>query len=90
LELLSSKKVVPVQSEAPDLGRVPRALREEPVMLAIRAARMFDDLHLHSRPLVLVAGDRITGIDVTGAEPPADRRLIELPGAPLLPGLIIS
>jgi Mycothiol maleylpyruvate isomerase N-terminal domain len=43
------------------------------VMLAIRAARMFGGLHLRSRPLVLVAGDRITGIDVTGAEPP--RRL---------------
>jgi imidazolonepropionase-like amidohydrolase len=59
-------------------------------MLAIRATRMFDGLHLRSRPLVLVAGDRITGIDVTGAGPPAGSRLIELPGAPLLPGLIIS
>ncbi len=59
-------------------------------MLAIRAARMSAGLHLHSRPLVLVAGDRITGIDVTRAEPPAGCRLIKLPGAPLLPGLIIS
>ena len=59
-------------------------------MLAIRAARMSDGLHRHSRPLVPVAGDRITGIDVTRAEPPAGCRLIELPGAPLLPGLIIS
>jgi hypothetical protein len=42
------------------------------VMLAIRAARTFDGLHLRSRPLVLAAGDRLTGIDVTGAEPPAD------------------
>ena len=59
-------------------------------MLAIRAARMSAGLHLHSRPLMPVAGDRITGIDVTRAEPPAGRRLIKLPGASLLPGLIIS
>ena len=59
-------------------------------MLAIRAARMSAGLHLHSRPLMPAAGDRITGIDVTGAEPPAGCRLIKLPGAPLLPGLIIS
>ena len=58
-------------------------------MLAIRAARVSAGLHLHSRPM-LVAGDRITGIDVTRAEPPAGCRLIKLPGAPLLPGLIIS
>ena len=57
-------------------------------MLAIRAARMFDGLYLRDRPLVLVAGDRITGVDVTGAEPPAGCRLIDLPGATLLPGLI--
>jgi imidazolonepropionase-like amidohydrolase len=57
-------------------------------MLAIRAARMFDGLHLRDRPLVLVAGDRITGVDLTGAEPPAACRLIDLPGATLLPGLI--
>jgi cytochrome P450 len=41
------------------------------VMLAIRAARMLDGLHLRTRPLVLVATDRITGIDVKGAVRPA-------------------
>ena len=40
-------------------------------MLAIRAARMFDGLRLHDRPQILVAGDRIADIDVTGAQPPA-------------------
>jgi hypothetical protein len=41
-------------------------------MLAIRAARMFAGLHLHSRLLVLVAGDRITASTSPGrSHPPA-------------------
>ncbi len=57
-------------------------------MLAIRAARMFDGLRLRERPLVLVAGDRITAVDCTGAEPPDGCRLLDLGDVTLLPGLI--
>jgi imidazolonepropionase-like amidohydrolase len=57
-------------------------------MLAIRAARLFDGFRLRDRPLVLVDGERIVDIDVTGAEPPEGYRLLDLPGATLLPGLI--
>lgn len=57
-------------------------------MLAIRAARMFDGLRLHDRPLVLVGGDRIADIDLTGAAPPAGAQLIDFAGATLLPGFI--
>jgi imidazolonepropionase-like amidohydrolase len=57
-------------------------------MLAIRAARMFDGLRLHDRPLVLVAGDRIADMDFTGAQPPAGYQLVDLGDATLLPGLI--
>ena len=49
------------------------------VMLAIRAAPMLDGLHLRTRPLVRVATDRITGIDVKGAVRPA-------PPPPCCPG----
>jgi imidazolonepropionase-like amidohydrolase len=57
-------------------------------MLAIRAARMFDGLRLHDRPQVLVAGNRIADVDVTGAHPPPGYQLVDLGDATLLPGLI--
>ncbi|HEY5985917.1 MAG TPA: amidohydrolase family protein [Streptosporangiaceae bacterium] len=57
-------------------------------MLAIRAARMFDGLGVQGRPLLLVAGDRIVDVDLTGAQPPVGAEVVDLGGATLLPGLI--
>jgi imidazolonepropionase-like amidohydrolase len=49
---------------------------------------MFDGLRLHDRPQVLVAGDRIADVDLTGAQPPPGYQLVDLGDATLLPGLI--
>jgi hypothetical protein len=49
-------------------------------MLAIRAAWLFDGVadQLHARPLVLVDQDRITDVDLTGADPPEGAELVDL------------
>ncbi|RSO03257.1 amidohydrolase [Streptomyces sp. WAC 06783] len=58
---------------------------------AIRAARLFDGHALRAgRPLVLIEGSRIAGVDMTGAAPSADLRVVDLGDATLLPGLIDS
>ena len=60
-----------------------------PVAVLLRPARVFDGTALHTGWVVLVRGDRIeragTAAQV-GAAP--DARVIELPGATLMPGLI--
>jgi imidazolonepropionase-like amidohydrolase len=55
--------------------------------LLLKPARVFDGIKFHQGWSVLVEGDRISaaGPDVSG---PATARVIELPGATLLPGLI--
>jgi imidazolonepropionase-like amidohydrolase len=58
---------------------------------AVRAARLFDGYALRpGRPLVLIDGSRIAGIDMTGARPSADLRVVDLGDVTLLPGLIDS
>ncbi|MFI0904482.1 amidohydrolase family protein [Streptomyces sioyaensis] len=58
---------------------------------AVRAARLFDGFALRpGRPLVLIDGSRIAGVDMTGAPPSADLRVLDLGDATLLPGLIDS
>ncbi|WP_432142970.1 amidohydrolase family protein [Streptomyces sp. bgisy084] len=58
---------------------------------AVRAARLFDGYALREgRPLVLIEGSRIAGVDMTGAAPSADLRVLDLGDATLLPGLIDS
>ncbi|KPC61846.1 amidohydrolase family protein [Streptomyces chattanoogensis] len=58
---------------------------------AVRAARLFDGYALRAgRPLVLIEGSRIVGIDMTGAAPSADLHVLDLGDATLLPGLIDS
>ncbi|MFI6768901.1 amidohydrolase family protein [Streptomyces sp. NPDC050355] len=58
---------------------------------AVRAARLFDGHALRAgRPLVLIEGSRIAGVDMTGAAPSADLRVLDLGDATLLPGLIDS
>ncbi|WKX73651.1 amidohydrolase family protein [Streptomyces sp. XD-27] len=58
---------------------------------AVRAARLFDGYALRpGRPLVLIDGSRIAGVDMTGAPPSADLRVLDLGDATLLPGLIDS
>ncbi|HET6941294.1 MAG TPA: amidohydrolase family protein, partial [Sphingomicrobium sp.] len=55
--------------------------------LLLKPARVFDGTQVHQGWSVLVEGDRISaaGPDVSG---PATARVIELPGATLIPGLI--
>ncbi|PRY32181.1 imidazolonepropionase-like amidohydrolase [Pseudosporangium ferrugineum] len=60
-----------------------------PAPLAVRAAALFDGVTgtLRPDPLVMVDGATITAVD-SGAAPPPYARVVELPGATLLPGLI--
>ena len=57
--------------------------------LLLKPARVFDGVNAqpHEGWSVLVEGDRITAVGPTVAAP-ADARVIELPGATLLPGMI--
>jgi imidazolonepropionase-like amidohydrolase len=57
----------------------------EPILL--RPARLFDGLTLHSGWQVLVDGDRITAVGSNLAVP-ENARVVELPDATLMPGLI--
>ncbi|MEU7434939.1 amidohydrolase family protein [Streptomyces sioyaensis] len=62
-----------------------------PRIWAVRAARLFDGYALRpGRPLVLIDGSRIAGVDMTGAPPSADLHVLDLGDATLLPGLIDS
>jgi imidazolonepropionase-like amidohydrolase len=57
--------------------------------LLIRAARVFDGEAMHDGWVVLVRGERIAAAGPAAAvTPPAEARVIELPGMTLLPGLI--
>lgn len=60
-----------------------------PAVLVFKPSRVFDGETLHEGWTVVVRGDRIAAVGEAGqlAAPP-DAKLIELPGATLLPGLI--
>jgi imidazolonepropionase-like amidohydrolase len=71
------------------LALVPLAVQAQaPAALLLKPARVFDGEAMHTGWAVRVAGDRIeaagpaAGIDATGA------KVVELPGATLMPGLI--
>lgn len=58
-------------------------------MLAIRAARLFNGVAATRDPLVLIDGERIVDVDMTGAaEPPTGAQLVDLGDVTLLPGLV--
>ncbi|GDY33860.1 amidohydrolase family protein [Gandjariella thermophila] len=62
--------------------------RTEPPM-GIRATRLYDGEKLHEGwPLVVIRGDRIAAVDLTGARPSADLRVVDLGDVTMLPGLI--
>ena len=62
---------------------------ERPDPIAIRAAALFDGVTetLHREPLVIVDGATIVAVD-SAVAPPPHARVVDLPGATLLPGLI--
>jgi imidazolonepropionase-like amidohydrolase len=66
------------------MGRVPGV-----IMLAVRAARLFDGVNsvLVEQPLVLIGQGRVVGLQVGGA-PPAEVEVVDLGAVTLLPGLI--
>ncbi len=57
-------------------------------MLAIRAQGLFDGRSVVGPAMVLVEGETITGVDVTGAGPPEGAEVVDFGGATLMPGLI--
>ncbi|MDQ3988231.1 MAG: amidohydrolase family protein [Actinomycetota bacterium] len=58
---------------------------------AIRAARLFDGQVRRAGPVVvLVEGQRIAGVDLTGAPPPSDMDVVDLGEVTLLPGFVDS
>src|SRR5882724_3182055 len=59
------------------------------VVTLIRPARVFDGEVLHENWSVVVRDERIESVGATEARPPpADVKVVELPGLTLLPGLI--
>jgi imidazolonepropionase-like amidohydrolase len=59
------------------------------VALLLRPDRVFDGIQLHEGWAVLVRGERIVAAGAAASlEKPPDARVLELPGATLLPGLI--
>ncbi len=57
--------------------------------LLLRPDRVFDGTQLHEGWAVLVRGERIAAAGAAASlEKPPDARVLELPGATLLPGLI--
>ncbi|MCA2216394.1 amidohydrolase family protein [Jidongwangia harbinensis] len=62
---------------------------ERPGLLAIRAAALFDGVTetLQPDPLIIVDGVTIVAVD-SAVAPPPHARVLDLPGATLLPGLI--
>lgn len=55
----------------------------------IRAARLFDGKVMHrGMPLVVIQGDRIVGVDLSGTRPSVELPMVELGDVTLLPGLI--
>ncbi|RZQ59519.1 metal-dependent hydrolase family protein [Amycolatopsis suaedae] len=58
---------------------------------ALRASALFDGRALHrGRPLVVIDGDRIADVDLSGAPPSPDLRTVDLGDATVLPGLVDS
>jgi imidazolonepropionase-like amidohydrolase len=60
---------------------------QEPVVTVLQPARVFDGETMHAGWMVVVRGDRIESAG-PAATPPAGARVVPLPGATLLPGLI--
>ncbi len=57
--------------------------------VAVRAHRIYDGYAVRRGPaMVLLDGGRIADVDLTGAEPPARARVVDLGDATLLPGLV--
>ncbi|WP_020672219.1 metal-dependent hydrolase family protein [Amycolatopsis nigrescens] len=57
----------------------------------LRASALFDGCALHrGRPLVVVEGDRIADVDLSGADPSSDLPVADLGDATVLPGLVDS
>ena len=57
--------------------------------IALRGARLFDGRDARpGRPTVLVENGCIADVDLTGAEPPAGARVVDLGDVTLLPGLV--
>ena len=68
-----------------------RAFGQAPGPILLKPARVFDgvDMATHDDWVVLVRGERIENVGSSGdVKAPADARVIDLPGATLLPGLI--
>jgi imidazolonepropionase-like amidohydrolase len=68
------------------LVSLPAAAQEEAAVL-LRPARVFDGERMHEGWAVLVRGDRIAAAG-PGLAAPAGARVIDLPGATLMPGMI--
>lgn len=55
----------------------------------LRAARLFDGMVMHrGMPLVVIQGDRIVDVDLSGTSPADELPLVDLGDVTLLPGLI--
>jgi imidazolonepropionase-like amidohydrolase len=68
-----------------------KAICQAPSPILLKPARVFDgaELTIHEDWVVLVRGERIESVGPAGEiKAPADARVINLPGATLLPGLI--
>ena len=95
MQHLSNAAVAAVLSVALGTGAA-RAVAQQPAGPALNAtatvlrpARVFDGSELHDGWVVLVRGERIERVGTAAqVAAPADARLIELPGATLMPGLI--
>ena len=60
-----------------------------PATVLLKPARVFDGEASHENWVVLVRGERIAAVGAAAeAAAPADAKIVELPGATLLPGLI--
>jgi len=72
-----------------ETGAAQRAAAREPLpSMVIKPARVFDGEVMHEGWAVRVKGDRIEAAGPEAAAGVADAKVIELPGATLLPGLV--
>jgi imidazolonepropionase-like amidohydrolase len=71
------------------LGAAGAAAAQQPAVVLLRPARVFDGTEVHEGWAVLVRGEKIERAGPSAqVTAPADARVMELPGATLMPGLI--